>query len=248
MGRVVIEAGGYEDLSVLSFDDQTDDAPSSIKTTENAEIAEIADDHQTRTSATPERTTGPAIPAAPQRARNRPLELESSEPDGSSDSDVSDALSGRPKRATAGPVDYRALNDPWAKGHSRGRANRVQIESDTRQTVEQARASPDWEQWKLAFRSELDAHTKNDTFTLGTPPPNRRILPTRWVTTIKRGPKGKVIKLYKARWVCKGFRQEQGIDYDETFASVVSVGNGVRMLIRIPRRLVISAPAEAAWR
>ncbi len=36
----------------------------------------------------------------------------------------------------------------------------------------------------------------------------------------------------------------------------VSVGNGVRMhirmnirmLIRIPRRLVISAPAEAAWR
>jgi len=86
--------------------------------------------------------------------------------------------------------------------------------------VEHARASPDWEQWKLAFRSELDAHTKNDTFTLGTPPPDRRILPTRWVTTIKRGPKGDVIK-YKARWVCKGFRQEQGIDYDETFASVV---------------------------
>jgi len=86
--------------------------------------------------------------------------------------------------------------------------------------VEHARASPDWEQWKLAFRSELDAHTKNDTFTLRTPPPNRRILPTRWVTTIKRGPKGEVIK-YKARWVCKGFRQEQGIDYDETFASVI---------------------------
>ncbi len=164
--EVVTEAEGYdEDLSVLiSFDDQTDDAPSPIKTTENAEIAEIADDHQTRTP--------------------------SSESDSSSDSDApdaSDAPSGRPKRATAGPVDYRALNDPWARGHNRGfasranralndpwakghnrgfasRANRVQIESDTPQTVDQARASPDREQWELACRSELYAHIKNDTF------------------------------------------------------------------------------------
>jgi len=213
--EVVTEAGGYEDLSVLSFDDQTDDSPSPIKITENAEIAEIADDHQTRTSA-----------ASQKASRSRSLELESSEPDSSSDSDASDAPdapSGRSKRATAEPVDYRALNDPWARGHNRGfasRANRVQIESDTPQTVKHARASPDWEQWKLAFRSELDAHTKNDTFTLETPSPDRRILPTRWVTTIKRGPKGEVIK-YKARWVCKGFRQKQGIDYDETFASMV---------------------------
>jgi len=217
--EAVTEAGGYdEDLSVLSFDEQIDDEPSPQKTTENAETAKIFDDHQTRTSPiTPERTTVPTTPPAPQKARSRPPELESSE---SSSSD-SDAPSGRPKRATAGPVDYRALNDPWANNRGfASRANRVQIESNTPQTVKQARASPDWEQWKLAFRSELDAHTKNDTFTLGTPPPNRRILPTRWVTTIKRGPKGEVIK-YKARWVCKGFRQEQGIDYDETFASVV---------------------------
>ena len=213
--EVVIEVGGYEDLSVLSFDDQTDDSPSSIKITENAKIAKIADDHQTRTSA-----------ASQKASRSRPLELESSESDSSSDSDASDASdasSGRLKRATAGPVDYRALNDLWARGHNRGfasRANRVQIESNTSQTVKHARASLDWEQWKLAFRSELDAHIKNDTFTLETPSPDRRILPTRWVTIIKRGLKGKMIK-YKARWVCKGFRQEQGIDYDEIFASVV---------------------------
>jgi len=203
--EVVIEAEGYdEDLSVLSFDDQTEDEPSPSKpspiiSTENAEIAKILDDYSARTSsATSERTTVPGTPAAPQKARSRPPELESSESGSSSDSDAS---SGRLKRAIAGPVDYRALNDLWAKGHNRGfasRANRVQIESDTSQTVEQARASPDWEQWKLAFRSELNAHTKNDTFTLETPPPNRRILPTRWVTTIKRGPKGEVIK-YKAR-------------------------------------------------
>ncbi len=224
--EIVIEVGEYdEDLSVLSFDDQIDDAPSSIKTTENAKIAKIADDHQTRTS------------AASQKARSRSLELESSEPDSSSDSDASDAPdapSGRLKRAIAGPVDYRALNDPWARDHNRGfasRANRVQIESNTSQTVKHARASPDWEQWKLAFRSELDAHTKNDIFTLRTPSSDRRILPTRWVTIIKRGPKGEVIK-YKARWVCKRFRQKQEIDYDETFASMIRV-TIIKMLLAL---------------
>lgn len=175
--EVVTEAGGYdEDLSVLSFDDQTNDEPSPIKTTENAEIAEIADDHQnTRTPPiTPERTN---VHISPESESSEPGSL--TEPGSSSDSD---APSGRPKRATAGPIDYRALNDPWAKGNPRGfaaRANRVHIDSDTPQTAEEARASPDWEQWKLAFESEIDAHTKNNTFTLGTPPPNRRILPTR---------------------------------------------------------------------
>jgi hypothetical protein len=87
--EVFTEAGGYEeDLPVLNFDDQTDDAPSPIKTTENAETAEIADDHQTRTS------------AAPQKASmSRPQELESSESDNSSGSgapDAPDAWSGRP--------------------------------------------------------------------------------------------------------------------------------------------------------
>ncbi len=213
--EVVIEVGKYdEDLSILSFDDQTDDAPFSIKTTENAKIAKIVDNHQTRTS------------VASQKARSRSLELESSESDSSSDSDasdVSDASSGRFKRVIAEPVDYRALNDLWVRDHNRGfasRANRVQIESDTSQTVKHARASPDWEQWKLAFRSELDAHIKNDIFTLRTSSPDRRILPTRWVTIIKRGPKGEVIK-YKARWMCKEFRQKQRIDYDEIFASMV---------------------------
>ncbi len=113
--EIVTEAEEYdEDLSVLSFDDQIEDEPSPSKpspiiSTENAKIAKILDDYPARTSpATPERTTVPETPAASQKARSRPPELESSEPDSSSDSDAS---SGRFKRAIAGPVDYRALND-----------------------------------------------------------------------------------------------------------------------------------------
>ncbi len=222
--EIVIEVEGYdEDLSVLSFDDQTDDAPSPIKTTENAKIAKIIDDHQTRTSADSQKAS-----------RSRSLELESSESDSSSDSDAPDASSERLKRVIAESVDYRTLNDLWIRGHNRGfvsRANRVQIESNTSQTVKQARASSDWEQWKLAFRSELDAHIKNDIFTLKTSSSNRRILSTRWVTIIKRELKEKMIK-YKARWMCKRFRQKQRIDYDEIFASMIRV-KIIKMLLAL---------------
>ena len=91
--EVVTEAGGYdEDLSVLSFDDQTDD-------------------HQTRTSADHQTRTS----AAPQKTRSRSLGLEPEpepiESDSSSDTDIPDAPSERPKRAIAGSVDYKTLND-----------------------------------------------------------------------------------------------------------------------------------------
>ena len=224
--EIVIKVEEYEDLSILSFDDQIDDSSFSIKITENAKIAKIVDDHQTRTSA-----------ASQKASRSRSLELESSESDNSSDfdaSDASDASSEHLKRVIAESVDYRALNDFWVRDHNWdfvSRANRVQIESNTSQTVKHARASLDWEQWKLAFRSELDAHIKNDIFTLKTSLSNRWILSTRWVTIIKRELKEKMIK-YKARWVCKRFRQKQRIDYDEIFASIIRV-TIIKMLLAL---------------
>jgi len=216
--EIVIEVEGYDkDLSILSFDDQIDDASSLIKITENAKIAKIINDHQTRTSV-----------ASQKASRSRSLELESS------NSDASDASSERFKRVIAESVDYRTLNDLWIKDHNWdfvSQANRVQIESNTSQTVKQARDSFDWEQWKLAFRSELDAHIKNDIFILKTSSSNRWILSTRWVTIIKRELKEKMIK-YKARWMCKRFRQKQKIDYDEIFASMIRV-TIIKMLLAL---------------
>ncbi len=71
-------------------------------------------------------------------------ELESSESDSSSDSDASDALSECFKRVIAESVDYKTLNNFWVRDHNQdfvSKANQVQIELNTSQTVKQARAS-----------------------------------------------------------------------------------------------------------
>ena len=51
-------------------------------------------------------------------------------------------------------------------------------------------------------------------------PSNTYILENKWVYKIKRGPQGEVAR-YKARWIVRGFEQREGIDFNETFASVV---------------------------
>jgi len=88
--------------------------------------------------------------------------------------------------------------------------------------VKQVRVSLDWEQWKLTFRSELNAHIKNNIFTLRISSSSQWILLTRRVTIIKRELKEKMIK-YKARWVCKRFHQKQEVDYDEIFVSMIRI-------------------------
>lgn len=55
----------------------------------------------------------------------------------------------------------------------------------------------------------------NKTWVLTDLPKGRKVVKGRWVYKIKRDGR------YKARWVAKGFEQRPGIDFDETYASVV---------------------------
>ncbi len=97
---------------------------------------------------------------------------------------------------------------------------KVQIESECPSSIEQAKQRTDWNLWKAAAQGEIDAHQTNNTYSLLAPSPGQRVLPTRRVFNVKRGASGEIIK-HKPRWVCKGFCEEYGVDYDETFASVV---------------------------
>ena len=54
---------------------------------------------------------------------------------------------------------------------------------------------------------------------------------SKWIFKFKTDKDGNV-SVYKARLVVKGFRQIHGIDYDETFSSVVMI-RSIRIILAI---------------
>jgi hypothetical protein len=86
-------------------------------------------------------------------------------------------------------------------------------------TYQEAISSQDADLWQAAMVEELTALTANNTWELAIPPTGIKPITVKWVYKIKRNGLGN-IERYKARLVVKGFRQREGIDYDEVFAPV----------------------------
>lgn len=87
-------------------------------------------------------------------------------------------------------------------------------------TVHQEKNDTSWPEWEGTMLEEVNSLKQNKTWQLTDPPRDRQVLSGKWVFKLKRGPHGEVIR-HKSRWVVRGFAQEEGIDYDESFASVV---------------------------
>ncbi|GJR12700.1 retrovirus-related pol polyprotein from transposon TNT 1-94 [Tanacetum coccineum] len=75
------------------------------------------------------------------------------------------------------------------------------------------------EGWIIAMQEELNQFERNKVWTLVPLPNGKTIIGTKWIYRNKMDEYGIVIK-NKARLVAQGYRQEEGIDYDETFAHV----------------------------
>ena len=95
-----------------------------------------------------------------------------------------------------------------------------QIEPYEPKTYKEAMADPHQAAWQLGMNDEFDSLVKNDTWELTSLPSGRKALGGRWVFKLKRGPKEEIVR-HKARWVVRGFEQRAGVDFNETFASVV---------------------------
>ncbi|GLJ08830.1 hypothetical protein SUGI_0096780 [Cryptomeria japonica] len=80
-----------------------------------------------------------------------------------------------------------------------------------------------------AMTEEIDQIKKNDTWTLVPRPKDKNVISIKWIFINKLNEKGEVIQ-NKERLVCKGYAQEEGIDYGETFAPVARL-EGVRTLL-----------------
>ena len=85
------------------------------------------------------------------------------------------------------------------------------------------------ESWIEEMNEEIEQIENKKTWTLVTRPKDKNVIGTKWVFKNKLNKEGKV-STNKARLVCQGYSQEEGIDYGETFSPNVRL-EGVRNLL-----------------
>ncbi|KAE8736044.1 hypothetical protein F3Y22_tig00000218pilonHSYRG00253 [Hibiscus syriacus] len=108
-------------------------------------------------------------------------------------------------------------------------ANAAIIEEATEpETFEEASKSSEW---MTAMKEEIDALQQNQTWDIVPKIKDVKPISCKWVYKIKRCPDGS-IKRYKARLVARGFSQQYGLDYDETFSPVAKLTT-VRVLLAL---------------
>ncbi|KAJ9539154.1 hypothetical protein OSB04_031887 [Centaurea solstitialis] len=73
--------------------------------------------------------------------------------------------------------------------------------------------------WVSAMQEELAEFIRNNVWLLVPRPRKRTIIGSKWIFRNKLDEIGTIIR-NKARLVAQGYRQEEGVDYDETFAPV----------------------------
>lgn len=84
----------------------------------------------------------------------------------------------------------------------------------------EAMKSSNKDKWIAASKEEYDSLEKHKVWEWSELPPSKKALDTKWVFKVKTNADGEAVR-YKARLVARGFMQEQGIDFNETFAAVV---------------------------
>ncbi|GJX89107.1 putative RNA-directed DNA polymerase [Tanacetum coccineum] len=85
--------------------------------------------------------------------------------------------------------------------------------------------------WVEAMNLEIEALTRNNTWTLTDLPHRRKAIANKCLYKIKYK-SSSLVKKFKARVMAKGYSQREGIDFDETFSPVFKMVT-VRCLIRI---------------
>ncbi|GJU69519.1 retrovirus-related pol polyprotein from transposon TNT 1-94 [Tanacetum coccineum] len=85
------------------------------------------------------------------------------------------------------------------------------------------------ESWIVAMQEELNQFIANDVWELVPQPKNMTVIGTKWVFRNKLDENG-IVSRNKARLVAQGYNQQEGIDYDETYAPVARL-ESIRILL-----------------
>jgi hypothetical protein len=122
----------------------------------------------------------------------------------------------RSKRGAKGVPPRRYGRDVDAAQHAAYFAGGIEEPANLKEALEGDHAAD----WKAAADAEFNSLQANDTWDLVSLPTGRRALTSRWVFKVKRDEMGKVDR-YKGRLVARGFAQQHGVDYEETYSPVV---------------------------
>ncbi|XP_074319522.1 putative mitochondrial protein AtMg00820 [Silene latifolia] len=83
--------------------------------------------------------------------------------------------------------------------------------------------------WVIAMQEELNQFERSKVWHLEPLPKDHSVIGTKWVFRNKLDDAGVIVR-NKARLVVQGYNQQEGIDYDETFAPVARL-EAIRLLI-----------------
>jgi hypothetical protein len=85
--------------------------------------------------------------------------------------------------------------------------------------------------WLDAMKAEFHALMSNHTWTLCPRLVNKKVIRNKWVFKLKQKADG-TIDRYKAKLVAKGFDQEEGVDFHETFSPVIKLAT-IRLVLAL---------------
>lgn len=74
--------------------------------------------------------------------------------------------------------------------------------------------------WRNAMIEEINVQIRHHTWDLASPVTAINVITCKWIFTVKYRVDGSVER-YKARLVARGFNQQYGLDYSETFSPVI---------------------------
>ena len=137
-------------------------------------------------------------------------------------------------------TDKRPRASHVAEDHSVDNDNFIACLTDTKASHYIPRSyrdamNSDSDRWMAAMQTEINTLKAKHTWDLVIPPPGANIMGSMWIYDIKWDGEGNRIK-DKARLVGKGYTQQLGVDYNETWAAVTRL-ESVRMTAAIAANL-----------
>ena len=136
-----------------------------------------------------------------------------------------------PKRKRGRPKKVRFDPNLVAVAQEERADNENDSDDDEPATYEKALKTKEKSEWLKAINEELNAHKNNNTWSVVDRNASMNVIDAKWVFTKKRDENG-VVKRLKARLVARGFHQQYGVDYNETFAPVIKM-RSLRLIIAL---------------